>query len=86
MIECLYQKVGFTGSPAWDSIRRIKSVRYALTSPGCDTAAPADIWRLTRRKPTWPLAAREQPALTIALPNRVFGSLGLASVAERRIA
>ncbi|WP_245163256.1 group II intron maturase-specific domain-containing protein [Bradyrhizobium vignae] len=33
-----------------------------------------------RWQPTWPLAAREQPALTEALPNGFFGSLGLASV------
>jgi RNA-directed DNA polymerase len=32
----------------------------------------------------WRLA--NSPALTIALPNRIFDSIGLASVAERRIA
>ena len=45
-----------------------------------------DLAAQTAGSPHGPWRLANSPALTIALPNRVFGSIGLASVAERRIA
>jgi len=54
---------------------------------GCDAAASAGTWR---RKPVGsphgPWRLSNSPALTIALPNAFFGSLGVATLAPKHAA